>query len=165
MKKIFLFIFLFLLPSCFLTKPVKRNNIDEGIFLGYKENSSIKMCLEITHLSSLDEYDEAKGLNVIEDQCVYSYYKISFYEFLENDSGKKFYNFYNLKLSEQCEKDDYYWYIDDNKTTFKPITSLPNKPLGLESYYLIDYFDNNGELDFSAKLYTKEKFDSLYKTN
>ena len=165
MKKIFLFINLLLLPSCSINKKIKRNIIDEGVFLGYKENSFVKVCLEITDIKTNDEFYDANGLNVIEDRCAYSHKKIIFYELSEDGSKGNSYNFYNLKVSSECEKDDYYWYEDDNKSIFKPITSGPHNALGYHAYYLIDYFNNDGELEFSAKLYTEEKFNDIYKNN
>ena len=164
MKKIFLFICLFLLPCCNLTKPIIRNFIEEGIFLGYEENSSRKMCLEVVYFNNREDYIKAKGLNVVEDRHGFSTYAISLYELLDDDVKGKKYDFYNLTVSGENEKEGYY-YEDDNGSTFKPITSLPNSPLGSDSYYLIDYFNSDKELEFSLKLYTEEKFNDIYKNN
>ena len=164
MKRIIIFISLIFTISC-VPKYKRINDIHSGTFLGFVEDSTKKMRLDITEIEDWHEFDEANGLNVISDIPVYGLYKIDFYEILEDNARGKVYNFYNLKEAEECKKEEFFWYVDDNKTVFKPITSENHNIIYYDAYYLIDYYDVEGEFEFSVKMVTEEKFNSIYLNN
>ena len=161
MKKIFILLPLFALSSC-VSEYKRINDIHEGIFLGYVEDTSRKICLEVKYLEDWDEFDKANGFNVVKDSFGVSRYRLNLYELLDDDSKGQEYNFYNLVEAEESKNEEYYWYKDANMSTFKPITSRNHTTLYYDAYYLIDYHDLKGELEFSIKLYTEEKFNDLY---
>lgn len=163
MKRFTIFISLLFLTSC-ASKYKRMNDIHDGIFIGFIENTSRKIMLEVTKINDLNEYEQANGLNVISDVPVYGHFKIMMFELMSDNTTGEQYNFYNLKQADGSKDDKYFWYIDDNKTTFIPVTSdiHIHDTIYYDAYYLIDYYNCNSEFQFSVKLYTEEKFNNLY---
>ena len=88
MKRFTIFISLLFLTSC-ASKYKRMNDIHDGIFIGFIENTSRKIMLEVTKINDLNEYEQANGLNVISDVPVYGHFKIMMFELMsDNTTGE-----------------------------------------------------------------------------
>ncbi len=142
MKKI-IAIFIMIFTLSFLSSCVNKriNYIEAGAFVGTnEEDPSEKFYLNVTEITEND-YLNANGLNVIEDQVRDGFYRIEFYTInLENE--KTVYNFYNLRDAYNGATGTPIAYEDDNDSWFKP--------QGFKSEY------ENGEMNYSIHFKIKE---------
>ena len=129
-------LFAFSLCACEKRYGYRDNWIEEGTFFGVDSSGAYDCALVVERITK-EEYEEADGINVVEDLARSGHYRLSFTA-KDGEQNEYGYTFINLKEPFDGKFGTWLEYHDDNDAHFDPLPSFAADRTQVGYYVMTD---------------------------